>query len=167
MNEGHSALLGLELFFEELAGGPTIAKGPSSGSGANACSPPTPRFPPDTISSRDRSRPRSARRAHIEALHSLGCCGDGLNMTRVALSLSHYVNGVTQRHGRISRSMFPGYPIGSITNGVHSATWSSPSFQALYDRHIKDWRRDSFRCATRWGSRWPKSAGRMPRPRAI
>jgi glycogen phosphorylase len=81
---------------------------------------------------------------HIEALRSLGCCPDGLNMTLVALSLSHYVNGVTERHGRISSSMFPGYPIGSITNGVHSATWTSPPFQMLYDRNIKDWRRDSF-----------------------
>jgi starch phosphorylase len=81
---------------------------------------------------------------HIEALRSLGCCPDGLNMTLVALSLSHYVNGVTQRHGRISSSMFPGYPISSITNGVHSATWTSPPFHMLYDRHIKEWRRDSF-----------------------
>jgi glycogen phosphorylase len=144
MNEGHSALLGLELFFEELA-----------------------RRPNDREGALERVRRKCLFTTHtpvpaghdqfpiqvacgvlgeqrIEALHSLGCCADGLNLTLVALSLSHYVNGVTQRHGRISRSMFPGYPIGSITNGVHSATWSSAPFQALYDRHIKDWRRDSF-----------------------
>ena len=40
--------------------------------------------------------------------------------------------------------MFPDYPIASITNGVHSATWTAPSFAALYDRHIPDWRKDSF-----------------------
>jgi starch phosphorylase len=40
--------------------------------------------------------------------------------------------------------MFPGYPIGSITNGVHSTTWTAPPFAALYDRYIPDWRRDSF-----------------------
>ena len=29
--------------------------------------------------------------------------------------------------------MFPGYPINSITNGVHARTWVSPAMQALYD----------------------------------
>lgn len=60
----------------------------------------------------------------------------------IALELSHYVNGVTRRHGEVSRSMFPSYPMGSITNGVHSTTWTAPSFAALYDRYIPDWRHD-------------------------
>jgi starch phosphorylase len=54
------------------------------------------------------------------------------------------VNGVTRRHGDVSRTLFPGYPISSITNGVHSATWTSPPFQRLFDRRIPDWRHDSF-----------------------
>jgi len=82
--------------------------------------------------------------SRVDTLQTLKCCGTALNMTLVALELSHYVNGVTQRHGEVSRSMFPGYPIGSITNGVHSTTWTAPPFAALYDRHIPDWRRDSF-----------------------
>jgi starch phosphorylase len=65
-------------------------------------------------------------------------------MTFVALQLSHYVNGVAKRHGELSRSMFPGYPISSITNGVHSATWTAPALHALYDQYIPDWRQDSF-----------------------
>jgi starch phosphorylase len=40
--------------------------------------------------------------------------------------------------------MFPGYPIGSITNGVHSATWTAPAFRSLYDQYIPDWRQDGF-----------------------
>ena len=40
--------------------------------------------------------------------------------------------------------MFKGYHIDAITNGVHAATWASPHFQALYDRHITDWRQDNF-----------------------
>ena len=48
------------------------------------------------------------------------------------------------RHGEISRDMFPRYPIDSITNGVHAATWTSPPFQNLYDRFIPEWRRDNF-----------------------
>jgi starch phosphorylase len=65
-------------------------------------------------------------------------------MTFVTLQLSHYVNGVAKRHGELSRSMFPGYRISSITNGVHSATWTAPALHALYDQYIPDWRQDSF-----------------------
>lgn len=67
-----------------------------------------------------------------------------LNMTALALNLSHYVNGVAKRHGEVSQEMFPGYHIGAITNGVHSATWVGPHFQKLYDRYIPGWRSDSF-----------------------
>jgi starch phosphorylase len=67
-----------------------------------------------------------------------------LNMTYLGLNMSRYVNGVAKKHGQVSRTMFAGYHIDAITNGVHAATWTSPSFQALYDRHIPDWRQDSF-----------------------
>ncbi|MCG2761918.1 MAG: alpha-glucan family phosphorylase, partial [Candidatus Atribacteria bacterium] len=67
-----------------------------------------------------------------------------LNMTALALNLSHYVNGVAKRHEAVSQEMFPGYHIDSITNGVHSATWVCPHFQKLYDRYIPGWRKDSF-----------------------
>jgi len=67
-----------------------------------------------------------------------------LNMTALALNLSHYVNGVAKRHGEVSQEMFPGYHIDSITNGVHSATWICPHFQKLYDRYIPGWKNDSF-----------------------
>ena len=67
-----------------------------------------------------------------------------LNMTALALNLSHYINGVAKRHGDVSQEMFPGYHIDSITNGVHSATWVCLHFQKLYDRYIPGWRNDSF-----------------------
>ena len=69
---------------------------------------------------------------------------DRLNMTLLALNMSAYVNGVAKRHGQISHEMFPGYTIDSITNGIHSVTWTAPSFQALYDRHMPGWRTDLF-----------------------
>jgi glycogen phosphorylase len=76
-------------------------------------------------------------------LTSADCCMDGmLNMTHLALSLSRYVNGVAMRHGQISRDMYPGYPVNSITNGVHAGTWTAASFQRLYDNYIPEWRRD-------------------------
>jgi starch phosphorylase len=72
-----------------------------------------------------------------------GNADDSLNMTGLALSFSRYVNGVALRHGEVSRDMFPGYPINSITNGVHAVTWTSPPFQALYDHHFPEWRHDN------------------------
>jgi starch phosphorylase len=63
-------------------------------------------------------------------------------MTQLALRGSRFVNGVAMKHGEVSHSLFPGYPIHSITNGVHAVTWAAPSFQALYDRYLPDWRRD-------------------------
>ena len=50
----------------------------------------------------------------------------------MGMRLAQRVNGVSRLHGAVSREMFaglwPGFeeaeiPIGSITNGVHPATW--------------------------------------------
>jgi len=65
-------------------------------------------------------------------------------MTYLALGLSNYVNGVAKLHGVVSRKMFPNVPIEAITNGVHAATWASPSFRDLFDRHIPSWREDNY-----------------------
>jgi len=40
--------------------------------------------------------------------------------------------------------MFPGYSIDSITNGVHTTTWVSESFQELFDKHMPGWRSDPY-----------------------
>ena len=66
-----------------------------------------------------------------------------LNMTELALRLSGFVNGVSMRHGEVTRAMFPDYNIKAITNGVHAATWAAEPFAALYDRRIPQWRRDN------------------------
>jgi glycogen phosphorylase len=70
--------------------------------------------------------------------------GASVNMTYLALSLSNYVNGVAKLHGEVSRKMFPNIPIEAITNGVHAATWASPPFRDLFDRHIPSWREDNY-----------------------
>jgi len=72
-------------------------------------------------------------------------CHEGvLNLTYLALNLSHYINGVAKRHGEESSLLFAGYVIDSITNGVHAATWVAEPFQELYDRYIPAWRQDNF-----------------------
>lgn len=65
--------------------------------------------------------------------------GDCLNMSRLALSLSDFVNGVAKRHAEVSSQMFPGYQVKAITNGVHPYTWTAAGFRELYDRHIPGW----------------------------
>ena len=64
---------------------------------------------------------------------------DRLNMTRLALSLSNYVNGVAKKHAEISRTMFPGYHVHAVTNGVHPYTWTCKSFSKLYNEHLPGW----------------------------
>ncbi len=64
---------------------------------------------------------------------------DRLNMTRLALNLSEYVNGVAKRHAETSRRMFPGYAVHAVTNGVHSSTWTSLHLGALYDHYVPGW----------------------------
>jgi starch phosphorylase len=156
MNEGHAALLALELLAEEQAhtGEPvdeTIERVKRRCVFTTHTPVPAGHDQFDLDLARGVLGP-----TRIETLQTLKCCNTVLNMTLVALELSHYVNGVTRRHGEVSRTMFPGYPIGSITNGVHSTTWTAPPFAALYDRYVPDWRRDSF--SLRYASSIPLDA---------
>lgn len=64
---------------------------------------------------------------------------DRLNMTHLALALSGWVNGVAKRHAQTSRALFPGYEVHAVTNGVHPATWACPEFRALFDAHLPYW----------------------------
>jgi starch phosphorylase len=64
---------------------------------------------------------------------------DRLNMTRLALNLSGYVNGVARRHAETTQRMFPGYRIAAITNGVHAPTWTQAAFAKLYQDILPNW----------------------------
>ena len=78
-------------------------------------------------------------------LQRMGAMPNGvLNMTLVALNFSRYCNAVAMQHGAVSRAMFPGWQITSITNGVHAATWTSPQMQQLLDEKLPGWRADNF-----------------------
>jgi starch phosphorylase len=71
-------------------------------------------------------------------LHRLGG-DDRLNMTLLALNLSEYINGVAIHHAEVSAKMFPGYHLRAITNGVHPPSWTHDSFARLYDAHLSGW----------------------------
>lgn len=65
-----------------------------------------------------------------------------LNMTKLGLNLSGYVNGVAEKHAETTSGMFPGYKIHAITNGVHMPTWTHPAFAALYQAISPSWALD-------------------------
>ncbi|HLN89841.1 MAG TPA: alpha-glucan family phosphorylase [Candidatus Binatia bacterium] len=62
-----------------------------------------------------------------------------LNMTKLAMSLSDYQNGVSKKNAYAAREMFPSKNIDYITNAVHLGTWTSGSFKGLFDRHFPGW----------------------------
>ena len=66
--------------------------------------------------------------------------GDTLNTTVLALNLSRFANGVSRKHGEVSRAMFPRQRIDSITNGVHAASWVCGPIARLFDEHLPAWR---------------------------
>ncbi len=144
MNEGHAALLALELFAEEFKQMPQRRED-AIDAVKRLCvfTTHTPLPAGHDQFSLDLAQ-RVLNADQWQALHTLDCCNDSLNMTHIGLHLSDYVNGVTKRHSEVSRALFPNRAIGSITNGVHSATWTAPVFRALYDRYTPDWREDSF-----------------------
>jgi starch phosphorylase len=169
MNEGHAALLTLELLEEEASrAGRTSVKGEDIEKVRAKCvfttHTPVPaghdKFPveymtrlfPDQnrffdvkdTSSADLVRSVLQVEQNYPDLEEAARRGASVNMTYLALSLSNYVNGVAKLHGEVSRKMFPNVPIEAITNGVHAATWTSPSFKDLFDRMIPSWREDNY-----------------------
>ena len=156
MNEGHSALLGLEILSRYRYPAHELQPGES---------------PYDLP--RVRARCRFTTHTPVDAGHDQFAYelvdrlfGDGadegyvdlpmlkrlageesLNMTQLALNLSEYVNGVAERHAETSQKMYPGYHVHAITNGVHPFTWVAEGFRALYDRYLPGWCHDPERLA--------------------
>jgi starch phosphorylase len=143
MNEGHSSRLALELLRERAAQEETKGWDFASVRGHCVFTTHTPVPAGHDQFSYDTTREMLGDEFPLELVQMLGG-EDRLNMTLLAMNLSQYVNGVAKKHGEVSRSMFLGYPIDAVTNGVHSATWTCESFQRLFDRHIPGWAADPF-----------------------
>ena len=146
MNEGHAALLTLALLERQLGGGPLGAVTDADIEEVRRKCVFTTHTPVpaghDRFSTEQSNRilggDRTAR------LEKHGCFREGmLNMTLLALRFSRYANGVAMQHGKVSREMFPEFPIEAITNGVHAPTWVSEPIQQMFDQYIPAWRRDS------------------------
>lgn len=147
MNEGHSAFLGLELMEEEMRlRGLKKVDVEVLHEVRKKCVFTTHTPVP---AGHDRFSVEEVRTVlgHREAFFERGdlYSHEGkFNMTYLALNLSHYVNGVAKRHGEVSRLMFSGYEIDSITNGVHAETWVCPAMAGLLDRWMPGWQGDGF-----------------------
>ncbi|MEF8883154.1 MAG: alpha-glucan family phosphorylase [Halapricum sp.] len=68
-----------------------------------------------------------------------------LHMTLLALNLSRYANSVAKKHQEVSQNMFPGYEIDAITNGVHVPFWVGDAFVDLYDEYVEGWRENPYK----------------------
>jgi glycogen phosphorylase len=71
-------------------------------------------------------------------------------LSPLAIKMSRKTNGVSRKHGEVSRELwqglFPGaievndVPITSVTNGVHAPTWVAPLLRELFKKYIgSDW----------------------------
>jgi starch phosphorylase len=143
MNEGHSALLSVELMGrftyspEEVRPGESTYDLPRV---RDLCSFTThtpieaghDRFPYDMV---NRVLDNDF---DIKAIKNLAGV-DSLNMTRLALNMSEYVNGVAKKHAEVSTAMYPGYKVHAITNGVHPFVWTHENFRQLYDHYLPGW----------------------------
>ena len=72
---------------------------------------------------------------------------DELDMTRLALRLSSYANAVSRRHRDTARELYPEAEIASVTNGVHGGRWAPPAMAAMFDAKVPGWRVNSARLA--------------------
>ena len=70
---------------------------------------------------------------------------DVFNLTALAIRTSSATNGVSDLHGKVAdgiwRTLFPGVPqdrpaVGHVTNGVHTPTWVGPETLELLQRHL-------------------------------
>ncbi|MHC4269543.1 MAG: alpha-glucan family phosphorylase [Planctomycetota bacterium] len=145
MNEGHSSLLTIELLDEEMikAGRKSIIHADIEAVRKRCV------FTTHTPVSAGHNQfqmdlvKRVLGRREFYDMKDVFCCGGALNLTYLALNLSHYVNGVAKKHTEVARHMFANYTIESITNGVHAETWTSKPFQELFDNYIPGWRQDN------------------------
>ncbi|MEZ4310156.1 MAG: alpha-glucan family phosphorylase [Polyangiaceae bacterium] len=156
MNEGHSAFLALERIRGIMADhGVSFAVAREAAAAGNVFTTHTPVPAGNDAFACDLVLP------YLEALgHELGVSGGDLlalgrqnpaeagsdfSMPVLAIRTADGYNGVSELHGREARAMWRSLwpevpvddvPIGSVTNGVHAATWVAPALSALYATHM-------------------------------
>ncbi len=159
LNEGHSAFLTLELAREFLQENESADFNEAISAVREQCvfTTHTPVAAGNDVFSLDKIR-ECFHKSYLESLKiteneffALGRTNpddekEWFGMTPLALRMARSANGVSEKHGEVSRElwlkMFPegtkteDVPITHITNGVHAPTWIAPVFQTLYCKFI-------------------------------
>src|SRR2546425_2722581 len=91
--------------------------------------------------------PRQALGSSTEEFLKLGRvngdAGAAFGLTPLALRMSRSTNGVSRKHGEVSRELWhklwperivSEVPITSVTNGVHAQTWVASPIRAIYEK---------------------------------
>ena len=171
MNEGHSAFLTLELAHEYLQRNPDAKFEEAAEWVRQRCvfttHTPVPAgndvFEPEDLKKCFSFDYIDSLKISHDAFFDLGRTDPkneliNFGMTVLALRMSRSANGVSEKHGEVSGSLWKELndphkfrdlgddvqlpyelnTIGYITNGVHPRTWIAPIFQSLYQKHIGD-----------------------------
>src|SRR6185436_3325733 len=170
MNEGHSAFLSLELV-REIIDQEGVSFREAAPRVRERCvfTTHTPvaaghdEFEPDLIQTGFGNWSETALGLSLDEFLALGrVTGDGqeaFGLTPLALRMSRSTNGVSRKHGEVSRALWnklwpeqkvSEVPITSITNGVHPATWVAPPIQSLYQKLIGESWVEMARHASAW-----------------
>lgn len=145
LNEGHAALLALELLERSRPlGRDDPAPAPCDAATVRERCVFTTHTPVEAAQDRfghglfERLLPELAAMPELRGLAG----PEDVNMTRLALTLAGWVNGVSVRHARTTQHMYPGRRIHAVTNGVHVGTWTHAAFAALYQAHWPHWQHE-------------------------
>ncbi|HVE57410.1 MAG TPA: alpha-glucan family phosphorylase [Pyrinomonadaceae bacterium] len=159
LNEGHSAFLTLELAHEYLKANDSADFNEAINAVREQCvfTTHTPVeagndvFPVSTLSACFSADYIESLKITPQEFFALGKTNpedekEGFGMTPLALRMARSANGVSEKHGEVSRDlwlkMFPqgteskDVPITHITNGVHAPTWIAPVLKYIYEKHI-------------------------------
>lgn len=164
LNEGHSAFLTLELAREYISTNPDASFEEAKDAVREHCvfTTHTPVAAGNDAFSTDELRDCfdanfiASLKLSEDAFFDLGRIDTGddtesFGMTPFALRMCRSANGVSEKHGEVSRELWirmfsenaepNDVPITHVTNGVHAPTWIAPAFQDLFERFIgTDWR---------------------------
>lgn len=146
LNEGHAALLGLELLRRYPLPPDTVGAGElgfDAGPVRRSCVFTT-HTPVDAGHDRfayelyERLLPGYLQSDQVRLLAG----PEALNLTQLALNLAGFVNGVAVRHAEVTTQLFPGYDVRAVTNGVYLPDWVHPAFATLFHRCSGCWVHD-------------------------
>lgn len=163
LNEGHSAFLTLELAHEHLAANPDDSFETAQQAVREQCvfTTHTPvaagndAFSTEELHSCFDENFINGLKLNDEEFFGLGRIDPGdeteqFGMTPFALRMCRSANGVSEKHGEVSRELWiemfsenaepNDVPITHVTNGVHPPTWIAPAFQSLFESKLgPDW----------------------------